>query len=58
VSQKVSNVAVATEQQYSISQSLVKPDIAHQLSGFTNDAFNNCDNANATSQKIKHKVID
>jgi methyl-accepting chemotaxis protein len=56
VSQKVSDVAVATEQQYSVSQSLAA--LVHQLSDFANDVSNNCDNANATSQKIKHKVVD
>jgi methyl-accepting chemotaxis protein len=56
VSQKVSDVAVATEQQSSVSQSLA--DLVHQLSDSANDVSNNCDNANTTSQEIKHKVID
>jgi len=56
VSQKVSNVAVATEQQSSVSQSLA--DIVHQLSDSANDVSNNCDDANTTSQEIKHKVVD
>jgi methyl-accepting chemotaxis protein len=56
VSQKVSDVAVATEQQSSVSQSLA--DIVHQLSDSANDVSNNCDDANTTSQEIKHKVVD
>jgi methyl-accepting chemotaxis protein len=56
VSKKVSDVAVATEQQYSVSQSLAA--LVHQLSDFANDVSNNYGNANTTSQKIKHKVID
>ncbi|MGF1874449.1 methyl-accepting chemotaxis protein [Photobacterium frigidiphilum] len=56
VSQKVSDVAVATEQQSSVSQSLA--DIVHQLSDSANEVSNNCDDANTTSQEIKHKVVD
>lgn len=54
--QKVSDVAVATEQQSSVTQSLA--DLIHQLSYSADGVANNCKDANETSQNVKNKVID
>ncbi|KDM89626.1 methyl-accepting chemotaxis protein [Photobacterium galatheae] len=56
VSQKVSDIAVATEQQSNVSQSVAE--LVHQLSSSADEVSGNCSVANQTSQSIKSQVDD